>query len=530
MGVYINPGNGGFIEAISSDIYVDKTGLIKYTNSVIGTQQKYICVSRPRRFGKSITAAMLCAYYGRTICSEQLFQNYNIYTSDRDYDNSKYINKYDVILVNIQDFLSEAGNISSLINNLNKALTWELTRLYPEVEFFDDSSLVRVLQDIYAQLNRRFVIIIDEWDCVFRERKNESDAHIMYLDYLREWLKDKPYVALAYMTGILPIKKYGTQSALNMFDEYSMENPGVLAEYVGFTEDEVRLLCSQKGMDFEECKAWYDGYSFPKCKSIYNPKSVISMVRSGEFHDYWNQTENYEALKAYIDMDYDGVKDAIIAMMSYEKKQINVGSFQNDMTTFSNADDVLTLLIHLGYLGYDSESKSVFIPNREIMQEFVTSTTVGPDAWDEVIKSVKESKELMEATLCADEDKVAKYIERAHLETSHLQYNDENALSYTVSLAYYADRQDYHIVRELPTGKGFADLAFIPKNNSKRSLPGIIVELKWDKTADTAIGQIKEKKYEGVLKSFTGKVLLVGIAYDRKTKVHSCKIEQYDNV
>ena len=530
MGVYINPGKGGFVEAISSDIYIDKTNLIKYTNSVIGTQQKYICVSRPRRFGKSITAAMLCAYYDRTAHSIQEFQKYNIYTTDPDYDNSKYINKYDVILVNIQDFLTDAGNISNLINNLNKALTWELTKLYNNVDFYENASLVRVLQDIYAQLNRKFVIIIDEWDCVFRERKNEPDAHIKYLDYLREWLKDKPYVALAYMTGILPIKKYGTQSALNMFDEYSMENPGVLAEYVGFTEDEVSLLCSQKGMDFEECKAWYDGYSFPKCKSIYNPKSVVSMIRSGEFHDYWNQTENYEALKEYIDMDYDGVKEAILAMMSYEKKQINVGSFQNDMTTFSNADDVLTLLIHLGYLGYDSEIKSVFIPNREIMQEFVTSTTAGSDAWDEVIKSVKDSKTLMEATLSADEGIVAEYIERAHFETSHLQYNDENALSYTVSLAYYAARHDYYIIRELPTGKGFADLTFIPKKNNKRALPGIVVELKWDKTADTAISQIKEKKYEGVLKAFTGKLLLVGIAYDRKTKVHSCKIEQYDNV
>ena len=497
MGVYINPGKGGFVEAISSDIYIDKTNLIKYTNSVIGTQQKYICVSRPRRFGKSITAAMLCAYYDRTAHSIQEFQKYNIYTTDPDYDNSKYINKYDVILVNIQDFLTDAGNISNLINNLNKALTWELTKLYNNVDFYENASLVRVLQDIYAQLNRKFVIIIDEWDCVFRERKNEPDAHIKYLDYLREWLKDKPYVALAYMTGILPIKKYGTQSALNMFDEYSMENPGVLAEYVGFTEDEVSLLCSQKGMDFEECKAWYDGYSFPKCKSIYNPKSVVSMIRSGEFHDYWNQTENYEALKEYIDMDYDGVKEAILAMMSYEKKQINVGSFQNDMTTFSNADDVLTLLIHLGYLGYDSEIKSVFIPNREIMQEFVTSTTAGSDAWDEVIKSVKDSKTLMEATLSADEGIVAEYIERAHFETSHLQYNDENALSYTVSLAYYAARHDYYIIRELPTGKGFADLTFIPKKNNKRALPGIVVELKWDKTADTAISQIKEKKYEG---------------------------------
>lgn len=525
MGIYINPGKGSFIEAISSDIYVDKTELIKYTNSVIGTQQKYICVSRPRRFGKSITASMLCAYYDRTVDSRAEFERYKIYTSDSKYDNEKYINKYDVILINIQDFLSEAKNVDRLIINLNKALTWELTRVYEDVDFYNSESLVRVMQDIYAQTGRKFVIIIDEWDCVFRERKNEPDAQMMYLDFLREWLKDKVYVALAYMTGILPIKKYGTQSALNMFDEFSMENPGVLAEYVGFTEDEVQKLCIDNSIDFEECKVWYDGYSFPKCRSIYNPKSVISMIRSGEFHDYWNQTENYEALREYIDMDYDGVRESILAMMSYEERPVNVGSFQNDMTTFSNSDDVLTLLIHLGYLGYNSQSKTVFIPNKEIMQEFVTSTTAGPNAWDEVIRSVKNSKELMAATLDGDEEKVASYIEKAHLETSHLQYNDENALSYTIALAYYAARQDYTIIRELPTGKGFADLAFIPKKSSRSHLPGIIVELKWDKTVDTAINQIKEKEYEGALKDFVGEIILVGINYDKTSKIHQCKIE-----
>nr|WP_297771213.1 AAA family ATPase [uncultured Butyrivibrio sp.] len=530
MGIYVNPGKGRFIEAISSDIYVDKTELIKYTNSVLGTQQKYICVSRPRRFGKSMTAAMLCAYYDRSVDSKDEFRKYKIYSQDEAYDNEKYINQYDVISINVQDFLSGTSSVAGMLKELNESLSWELVRLCNDVEFYNDKNIVRVMQDIYAQTGRKFVIIIDEWDCVFRERKNEPDDQIMYLDFLREWLKDKVYVALAYMTGILPIKKYGTQSALNMFDEYSMENPGVLAKYVGFTEEEVEKLCAEHGMDFDECKSWYDGYSFPKCKSSYNPKSVVSMIRSGEFHDYWNQTENYEALRTFIDMNYDGVRESIIAMMANEEVSVNVGSFQNDMTSFTNADDVLTLLIHLGYLGYNSDKKTVFIPNREIMQEFVTSTTAGEKAWDEVIKSVKESKELLDATLNGNEETVAEYIEKAHLETSHLQYNDENALSYTISLAYFAARQDYSIIREFPTGKGFADLTFIPKRSSKPNLPGIIVELKWDKSADTAIQQIRNKKYVGKLKDFVGDVILVGINYDKSSKEHQCKIERASQI
>ena len=376
-----------------------------------------------------------------------------------------------------------------------------------------------MLQDIYSQSKRRFIIIIDEWDCVFREKKKEEEQ-VQYLDFLREWLKDKPYVALAYMTGILPIKKYGTHSALNMFDEFSMENPGVLAEYVGFTEDEVNALCEEHGVDFGTCKLWYDGYHFSKGTSIYNPKSVVSLMRNHEFLDYWNQTESYEALREYIELNYDGVKECILAMMSETAQHIDVGSFQNDMTTFKTSDDVLTLLIHLGYLSYRSDTRTVRIPNKEIMQEFITTTTAG--GWDEVIKSVKQSKKLLEATLNDDEKAVAEYIEQAHFETSILQYNDENALSYTISLAYYAARQDYVIIRELPSGKGFADLTFIPR---RPGLPGIIVELKWDLTADTAIRQIVNNKYEGVLKDFDHEVLLVGINYDKKTKTHQCRIE-----
>ncbi len=338
-------------------------------------------------------------------------------------------------------------------------------------------------------------------------------------------MKDKEYIGLAYMTGILPIKKYGTHSALNMFHEYSMENPEYLAEYVGFTENEVRSLCAEYSRDFDECKAWYNGYYFHECGPVYNPNSIVRSIQSGNFSDYWNQTETYEALRIYIDMNFDGLKDAILKLMAGGRQVINTAHFQNDMTTFANADDVMTLLIHLGYLGYDTETKEVFIPNNEILQEFVTATTAR-DSWNEVVNSVQRSSELLMAAWSKDEQAVADGIEKAHLETSHLQYNDENALAYTLSLAFYAARQYYSIVHELPTGKGFADLAFIPRRKYTDK-PAMIVELKWDQSADTAIKQIGEKEYPNSLKDYKDNLLLIGINYDRKTRKHECRIISY---
>ena len=243
-----------------------------------------------------------------------------------------------------------------------------------------------------------------------------------------------------------------------------------------------------------------------------------------QFDDYWNQTETYDALRVYIDMNFDGLRDAILRLIAGERQVISTGSFQNDMTTFENADDVMTLLIHLGYLGFDFETKEVFIPNREIMQEFVTATTA-KNSWNEIMNSVKHSQELLEATWNKNEEAVAAYIENAHLETSHLTYNDENALSYTISLAYYAARQYYTIVRELPTGKGFADLAFIPRKKHADK-PAMLVELKWDKSADAAIRQVKKNCYPEGLEEYKKNMLLVGINYDKKTRKHVCKIEK----
>ena len=520
MGSYLNVSNGSFERAVNSEIYVDKTGLIEYTNKVLNTMECNICVSRPRRFGKSMTANMLAAYYSRGCDSRKLFAPYKIAKSE---SFEKYLNRYDVVFLNIQEFLSQSSNIQETLSLLRRSVLWELLEEYQDVRYFDKTNLTRTMQDIYNKTRNPFVVIIDEWDCIFREYKNDSGAQKTYLDFLRDLLKDKEYIYLAYMTGILPIKKYGTHSALNMFDEFSMINPGPLAEYVGFIEEEVKELCSKYHMQMSEVKSWYDGYSFRNAPSVYSPRSVVTCMRLGEIGNYWNQTETFEALQTYIDMNFDGLKDDVLSMMAGEKISINTASFTNDMTTFRTEDDVLTLLVHLGYLGYDYDNKCVFIPNNEIRGEYVS--TVAVSDWGEISRSLKNSADTLNAIWQKKTRQVAEGIKQAHFETSHIQYNDENALSYTISLALYAARNFYTVHRELAGGKGFADLVFIPRKKFEDK-PVLVVELKWNKSAEGAIKQIKDREYCESLKEYTGNLLLVGINYDKETKEHSCMIEE----
>ena len=521
MGNYLNPGNEKFRRMIQSEIYVDKTGMIKYTNSVLDTAQNYVCVSRPRRFGKSMAANMLTAYYSRGCNSKELFGKFEI-AKDKDFE--KYLNQYNTIFLNMQEFLSRSHNVEELIDRVKKLVIRDLKMEYPEVDYFDDTDLIECMQDIYAQMQYPFVVIIDEWDCIFREYKTDREAQEKYLDFLRDLLKDKGYLALVYMTGILPIKKYGTHSALNMFDEFSMIDPGPLAEYVGFTEEEVRNLCKTYNMDMQEVKSWYDGYSFEKALSIYSPRSVVSCMRFRKIGNYWNQTETFEALQVYIDMNFEGLKDDILSMIAGESVPVNTGSFANDMATFRTEDDVLTLLIHLGYLAYDYDNKIVKIPNSEVRTEYVNS--VAASDWGEVSKALKNSADTLNAIWQRRPAQVAEGIRQAHFETSHIQYNDENALSYTISLALYAARNFYTVHREMAGGKGFADLVFIPRRKFQEK-PALVVELKWNQSAEGAIAQIGKKEYCASLEEYKGNILLVGVNYDKKTKEHNCVIEEY---
>ncbi|WP_455503700.1 AAA family ATPase [Blautia sp.] len=527
MGSYLNPGKSSFEMALNSQIFVDKSGMIDITNRLIKTMQRFVCVSRPRRFGKSMALDMLAAYYERDACSSELFQHLKI--SEKE-SYLKHLNQYDVVKINIQEFLSATHTVNDMLDMIRRYLIFDLTENFQEVRYRDENNLVQVMKDIFSKTGRSFVILIDEWDCLFREYKEDQEAQRLYLDFLRAWLKDKEYVALAYMTGILPVKKYGSHSALNMFTEYSMTNPGNLSEYFGFTEHEVELLCGEYNMSFQEAKAWYDGYELVSysrdkqiCHSMYSPKSVVEAMMRHQYGTYWNQTETYEALKIYIQMNMDGLKDAVVRMLAGECVVINTGTFTNDMTTFASKDDVLTLLVHLGYLTYDNEKHTVSIPNREVAQEYINA--ISTMNWQEVITSVNDSRKLLEAMWEMDEEKVAAGIDKAQEEISILQYNDENSLSCTINLAFYFAREFYTLIRELPSGKGFADICMIPRRKYADK-PAAVIELKWDKSACGAIEQIKEKRYTAALSEYQGNLLLVGINYDKETKKHVCKIEK----
>lgn len=523
MGIYLNPDNIAFQEALNSEIYIDKTELIKNTNKVIRTENKYVCVSRPRRFGKSMAANMLVAYYSKGCDSWEIFSNLKI---SKDDSFEKYLNKYNVIHFNMTDFILESDDINDLVSELTKAVVFEIKNEFPDVNLYNENDLMRVFKDVFAAKKIPFIFVIDEWDNIFREYKEYETAQKKYILFLRRLLKNQTYVALAYMTGILPIKKYGINSFLNMFIEISMTNAREYAEFTGFTESEVRNLCDKYDMPFDEMKQWYDGYNL-KGISIYNPRSVVMSITGHDIENYWTSTETYEALKEQIQRNINGLRDKVTAMIAGERVKVNTAKFQNDMTSIVSADDVLTLLVHLGYLTYEATQGAgqgeVWIPNSEVQQEFINSIEDG--GWEELMKSINASDKLLEATLNGDAEKVAEMIAESHNEnTSILQYNDENSLACVISIAYYSARNKYVIHRELATGKGYADITFIPRHNV--DLPAIVVELKHNKSAESAIEQIKEKKYTDKISQYVGEIILVGINYD-DSKGHSCMIEKF---
>lgn len=544
MGTYLNPGSDRFEETINTEIYVDKTEMISHLNKILKTERKYVSVSRPRRFGKSIAANMLCAYYGKGD-SRVLFDFSKLAACD-EWD--RYLNQFDVIKIVMTDFIEEHSIVTNSITKMQKIVVRELKKQYPDVDYFDTDDLVQSMNDVFSETGKSFVIIIDEWDAVFRERKDDKEGQTYYLDFLRKWLKDKSYVALAYMTGILPIKKYGKHSALNMFDEYSIIEPLQLAEYTGFTDEEVRALCNEYGMSYEEISNWYDGYDVPTIIpidmrekyrsgeyerekiSIYSPLSVVKAVSTGIIQNYWNRTENYEALAEYIRMNLDGLKDAVALLMDGGRVKADISSYQNDMTSFHGRDDVFTMLIHLGYLSYDGKNREVFIPNKEVLDEFRTSTK--SEEWLDTFTSFKKSQKLLDATWNCNEEKVAELLEWFHDTAENKTYNTEAALSYAIQMAYYAGQKYYTAIQELDSGKGYCDLVYLPSPKFPDK-PALLIELKVNKTIKTAIDQIREKNYPQKLEHYKGNILLVGINYDKAADVrndeykhHTCRIEK----
>ncbi len=364
MGRYVNPGNNMFRKSVCSDIYVDKTIMLRELNSVIGTRDCFVCVSRPRRFGKSVTADMVAAYYSCGCDSRELFSGLKI-SCDGSFD--RHLNRYNVIKINMADFQDADMSVSDSIARLEKSVCRELRMSFPSIVFSEDNDLPSMISDIYFQTAREFVFVVDEWDCLLRDSQDRRGRD-RYLLFLRHLLKDQEYTALVYMTGILPVLKYNAdQTALNNFTEKTMIAASHYEEYTGFTEDEVMTLCDRFAKPYDDIKLWYDGYTVGGI-TVYNPKSVVDAMHSKTLAGFWTGTASPEVIAEYIKSDVDGVRKAIDNLMTGGKTAVNPDTFNNDLTRLTTRDDVLTALVHLGYLTYDKGL--VRIPNYEIKQQF----------------------------------------------------------------------------------------------------------------------------------------------------------------
>ena len=534
MGTYINRGNSEFLDIVSHE-YVDKTSLIPLINATLNSENRYSCVTRCRRFGKSMAAKMLCAYYDKSCDSRELFVGL---IAEKDKSFETYLNKYSVLYLDVTSFTARPELRTNIVRNIQNEMCSELKKSFLGVDYSETTDLMGVLSAIHNATGEKFFFIIDEWDAICREFPNRQkmkgdpecitptilDEYVMLLRRLFKTQDSDRVFAGAYLTGILPIKKYNTESALNNFREYSMIRPGKMAEALGFTHDEVETLCETYELDMNEMERWYDGYRIGKAFRMFNPYSVMRAIDDEEYRSYWTTTGAYDSVVTYIQMNFDGLKDDIIRMLSGEPVPVTTTTFQNDMHMVNSRNDVLTVLIHLGYLSYDRDTNKCYIPNKEVADEM--NNAVNATAWTQLAKALENSQDLLEATLSGNEQAVAKAIDLAHDEnTSILAYNDENSLACVLSIAYIWAKNEYIIHREYATGKDYADLVMIPRRNVSK--PALVIELKFNQSTDTAIQQIKQKNYPAKIADYTGNILLVGINYDKETKQHTCQIERY---
>lgn len=528
MGIYLNPNNANFLEIVNSGKYIDKSMIIDVLNSKLNmADEKFVCISRPRRFGKSMAEDMISAYYSKGVDSEDLFSSLKISKTE---NFEKNLNKFNVIKIDLNARFSVWKTLQNnrppfFIESLTKLICNDFKEEFPSINFENINSVADCIQTVYQKLGQTFIIIIDEYDVLLREQVAEDEFDI-YLAFLNSIFKNadiKSAISLAYITGILPIIRDKIQSKLNTFEEFTVLNPGNFDEFFGFTPDEVKKICQRKDIDFDECKSWYDGYKIGRFE-IYNPQAVIRAADRRLFASYWSNTSTYKVVEDKINMNFDGTKEDVIKMLSGGHVDVEVGRYCNTMKDFSSKDDVFTFLIHLGYLAYDADEKECYIPNKEVMIEWKYAVSDISD-YAETNKIISSSKELLKETVAGNEERVAKALDESHIHvTSNRSYNNEDSLQSAIYLAYIYALNDYTIIKEMTTGKGFADIVYIP---FKRNVPAMVVELKRNGSTESALDQIKDKKYFDSLEHYSGDLLFVGINYDEKTKIHQCKIERF---
>ena len=523
MGIYVNPGNENLKIALNSQIFVDKSLVLKKLCSFLNSNQRFICVSRPRRFGKSTVRDIMVAYFSKGCDSREMFSNLKIAKEPYFEEN---LNRFNLLSIDMGFFYNNVRDKEEVLEKLEEKLREDFRDEFSDIEFSEKDSIADLIMKVYKRTNTQFVIIIDEYDTLIREKMSDEmvERYRSLLNVLFKSEQLSKTIALAYITGILPVIKDKVQSKLNNFTVQStMLMPWGMEEYFGFTKEETEALCKEYGMSFEDCENWYDGYKIGDI-NIYNPNSVVIAMMTHKFGNYWTISGSYKAVSDYIKLDFDGVKTAVVEMLSGREAAVNVAKFDNSLNEINTKDDVLTYLIHLGYLNYDEETGLCRIPNREIRQEWEKAIE-STGRFSKVVEMIKESDTLLYLTQNGVSEEVAAALDKAHTEVSSvLNYNFESSLQAAIILAYYTARTKYTIIQELPAGYGFADIGFIPKNPKD---PAMIIELKCNQNADTAIKQIKNKNYPAAFENYLDNLLLVGVNYDKNTKIHECVIEKY---
>ncbi len=547
MGNILNPDNTDFVMVANptqDEIYVDKTDFISEMNKRLRQQSRFICFTRPRRFGKTITAQMISAYYSKGCDSKELFDRFKI-SSEPSY--TEHLNKYNVIYIDMNGIYEEflrSKNKETIQDIVDYLLYKTVKELRSEKIFLDiisndpdldDDNLPQIISEINAQTGEQFVFIMDEWDLIYREYGDNEILQKKFIDLLRGLFKNtycQKAFALVYLTGILPIKKYNSESALNNFREYNMLRPKPYEKFFGFTEEETEQIAKDHNNlpPFSELKQWYDGYNL-NGTSILNPNSVACAIKDEECQSYWTNTAAFTPLMSLIEMNLDGFKEDLLKLLAGEKVTFSATTFQNDMVNICNKNDAFSLLVCLGYLAcikkpFSNLDLLAYIPNQEIssvLRDLITNQN-----WFPQIELVRRSEELYKATIAKDGNRVAQIIDDIHNgpHVSALTYNSEAALSYCVLFGYsWTLLNTYNTFRELDSGKGFVDIAYVPLDSRN---PVLIIELKYDVSTEAALDQIRNKNYAKDLASRYPNVLLVAINYDSKTKEHGCAIETYE--
>ena len=526
MGLYVNPDEELLKRAINSRIYVDKSMLIHELNQLLNSEDGFVCVARPRRFGKSMAGNMISAYYSKGANSRPLLEKLKIAQSP---DFETYLNAFHVIKFDVNAFYSNSNKKKNIVPMFTAKIREEFMEQFPDCGIKKSYSITDCIEKVYKKKKEKFVVILDEYDVLVREKVRASifDPYLNFLNGIFKNADLAPAIALAYLTGILPVVRDKIQSKLNLFTEYTMTDSMQLSEFVGFTEEETQSLCEQYHLDFEECKRWYNGYKLDFIDNtfeIYNPKSVVQAMLTRKCGDYWTKTGSYDSIRSYISMNFEGIKDDVKAMIAGGHIDVKVDAFLNTMTDFHSKDAIFAYLIHLGYLAYDSTTKQCFIPNNEIRSEWIFAIENDPD-YAKAIEIVNNSKVLLDKTIEGDAEAVADALAKAHEQLmSRQRYNHEACLQSAIRFAYFYANTRYTIISELPAGKGYADVVFVPYIPN---VPATIVELKRNQSTGAALNQIETKRYFDVMDKYQGDLLLVAVNYDEKTNEHKCEIKRF---